>query len=326
MGSRGFTAIVDISISGYNNWQRFFDFGNNNVGGQYIFLAAGGVAGVVRFAMGTPAGGAEVNIDTGTVGNTTQFTTFYMALNTRYRLAAVYDPAPGTTGLMMLYVDGTLVQTLIPPVHMLDTTFQRTWVGRSQYNDSFLGGTLYGLSMYNTVLTARQIQNYTFTNNIQGVPRGIGGETWTWLVNNWWQGGTRTTAYNGFLNANSRDVPGMAIDPSFYNGFSRHIWSSQVPQRRFMFGGNKHITDAGYGCNWFNRWGWTFNENGYALVGPGDYNGLGSCDCSGGIGLNSTGASAGDYYGCCAAGAGTLGWSSGSIGFNRQMRCEIYGR
>lgn len=321
LGTRGFTAVVDAQLTGYNNWQRFFDFGNNSIGGQYIFLAASALSGVLRFVMGTPASGeAGCQLDTGTAGSTTQFTTFYMNLNQRYRIACVYDPAPGTTGLMMLYVDGTLVQTLIPSVHMLDTTFNRVWIGRSQYADSYLGGTVWSIATYNGVLTAEQIQNYKFTHEkIQGVPRGVGGEVWTWLVNNWWQNGARTTAYNGFLAANSRDVPGQQVDFFFFDGFSRNIFNSQHPTRRFVIGGYNHLTAGGIGTPNINmRWGFLMNEN--------NYNDYTSGDGAAGIGFAYGGNySAGDQYSCCSQTTGANDITA-SIGFNRSMRLELYGR
>jgi hypothetical protein len=321
LGTRGFTAVVDAQISGYNLWQRFFDFGNLAQGGYYIFLAASANSGVLRFAMGTPASGEiGCQLDTGTVGSTTQSTTFYMNLNQRYRIACVYDPVPGTTGLMMLYVDGTLVQTLIPSVHMLDTTFNRVWIGRSQYNtDGYLGGTVWSIATYNGVLTAEQIQNYKFTHEkIQGVPRGVGAEAWTWLVNNWWQNGARTTAYNGFLAANSRDVPGQAVDFFFFDGFSRNIFGSQHPTRRFVIGGTTHLTAAGLVCNTNTRWGYLMNENLYNDYSSGD--GLGGIGHSYAVGQYS----AGDVYSCCSTSLTTE--IAASIGFNRAMRFELYGR
>jgi hypothetical protein len=320
VGTRGFTGIVEIQLNtGYNSWQRFFDIGNNSIGGYYIFLAASGSSGVIRFVMGTPASGEPGSqLDTGTVGSTTQFTTFNMNIGQKYTLAAVYDPAPGTTGLMMLYVDGTLVQTLIPSVHMLDTTYQRCWIGRSQYNDAYLGATVWNVAIYNTALTASQIQGHKFTHEqIQGVPRGVGGDAWTWRVNNWWQNGARTSGYNGFLAANSRDVPGQQVDFFFFDGFSRNIFNSQHPTRRFVMGGNSHLAAAGIGSNINMRWGFLMNEN--------LYNDYGSGDGAAGVGFAYGGNySAGDQHSCCSDSTGNE--ITGSIGINRSMRFELYGR
>jgi hypothetical protein len=317
VGTRGFTGIVEAQLTSYVNWQRFFDIGNNSIGGYYIFLAASGSSGVIRFAMGTPASG-EQDLDTGTIGSTTQFTTFNMNVGQKYTLAAVYDPAPGTTGLMMLYVDGTLVQTFIPNVHMLDTTYQRCWIGRSQYNDAYLNATVWNTAIYNTALTASQIQGHKFTHEqIQSVPRGVGGDAWTWRVNNWWQNGARTSGYNGFLAANSRDVPGQQVDFFFFDGFSRNIFNSQHPTRRFVMGGNTHLTSAGLGCNINMRWGFLMNEN--------LYNDYTSGDGAAGVGFAYGGNySAGDQHSCCSSSLANE--IAASIGINRSMRFELYGR
>jgi len=318
VGTRGFTGIVEAQLTSYVSWQRFFDIGNNSIGGYYIFLAASGSSGVIRFAMGTPASG-EQDLDTGTTGSTTQFTTFNMNVGQKYTLAAVYDPAPGTTGLMMLYVDGTLVQTFIPNVHMLDTTYQRCWIGRSQYNDAYLNATVWNTAIYNTVLTASQIQGHKFTHEqIQSVPRGVGGDAWTWRVNNWWQDGARTSGYNGFLAANSRDVPGQQVDFFFFDGFSRNIFNSQHPTRRFVMGGNSHLAAAGIPSNINMRWGFLMNEN--------NYNDYTSGDGAGGVGFAYGGNySAGDQHGCCSQTTGANDITA-SIGINRSMRFELYGR
>ena len=132
-------------------------------------------------------------------------------------------------------------------------------------------------------------------------------DSWTWLVNNYYSSGTRATALTGFSATNTRDSPSHP-DPFTFPGFSTAIWSSQTPSQRHVFGGGTHL-----GTNNVARWGFIFNEN-----NPGDFS---SSDAVGGIGLgiswggSSPNYSAGDFYGCCA-----------SVGLNRSMRVEMYGR
>jgi hypothetical protein len=137
-------------------------------------------------------------------------------------------------------------------------------------------------------------------------------DVWSWLTNNYYGGGVRATILTGFSTANSRDSP-IGPDPSSFTGFSTAIWSSQSPSRRHVFGGGGHVTSLGSGTpNGRVRWGFLFNEN-----AVNDYT---SMDAIGGIGFVQTWGSvyyysAGDWYGCC-----------GSVGLNRRMRVELYGR
>jgi hypothetical protein len=136
-------------------------------------------------------------------------------------------------------------------------------------------------------------------------------ETWTWLVNNYYgSGGARTTAITGFSTGSARDAPSYS-DPLTFPGFSTAIWSYQNPARRFVIGGVNHISGS-----WFQvRWGFLWNENGANdYNSPDAFGGIGMTGVWGGGGANNT-YSAGDYYGCC-----------GSIGLNRTMRVEMYGR
>lgn len=131
--------------------------------------------------------------------------------------------------------------------------------------------------------------------------------TWTWLVNNYYGGGSKTTIVNGFSSANTRDSPD-APDPLNYSGFSYSIWSTQNPSRRHIFGGGNHLVYAGSTPNLHVRWGFLFNEN--------DLNDYRSIDVHGGIGMEGGSYSAGDLLTCCQA----------SVGLNRTMRFELYGR
>jgi len=133
-------------------------------------------------------------------------------------------------------------------------------------------------------------------------------DSWTWVVNNYYGGGARTTALTGFSASNTRDSP-IYPNPLSYPGFSSSIWSYQTPSQRMVFGGGTHLGSI----NNLMRWGFVFNEN-----APGDFS---SSDAAGGIGMSigwnaaSASYSAGDFYGCC-----------GAPGLNRSMRMELYGR
>jgi len=135
-------------------------------------------------------------------------------------------------------------------------------------------------------------------------------ETWSWLVNDYYGGGARTTAITGFSTGSARDSPSFP-DPLTFPGFSSSIWSYQSPARRFVIGGINHIVNT-----WFQvRWGFIWNENGANdYSSPDAFGGIGMTGGWGGGGANNT-YSAGDFYGCC-----------GSLGLNRTMRFEMFGR
>jgi len=134
-------------------------------------------------------------------------------------------------------------------------------------------------------------------------------ETWTWLVNNYYGGGARATAITGFSQSNSRNVQSYT-DPLSFPGFSSSIWSYQSGYRRFVMGGLNHIYSS---ASLVTRWGFFWN-NEADFYSPDALGGIGMAGTWGGGGGNNA-YSGGDFYGCC-----------GSIGLNRTMRFEMYGR
>ena len=132
---------------------------------------------------------------------------------------------------------------------------------------------------------------------------------WTWLVNDYYNTGGYTKAIDGF-NYPSRNA--SPSDPLSFAGFRSGIFSTQSVERRHIFGGHLHIGNNNWGTA---KWGFVWNEN-----QAGNFD---SCDTWNGIGVSkafgafgNTGKSAGDNYGCCGS----------SVGTNRAMRIELYGR
>jgi hypothetical protein len=123
-------------------------------------------------------------------------------------------------------------------------------------------------------------------------------EGWCWKVDNW-IGNYKTTALSGFQT--HRDVI-ASPNPYWYPGWSSSIWSHQGGAYRHVFGGGSHL---GAGAGKHVRWGFLWNNEGEFV----------SVDAMGGIGMDSTNYSGGDWYGCC-----------GTAGLNRTMRVEVYGR
>jgi hypothetical protein len=120
---------------------------------------------------------------------------------------------------------------------------------------------------------------------------------WVWQVNNWYNNGTKITPLAGFQIP--RDT--QPSNPYSFPGFNSNIWSAQSGAYRHVLGGINHLTTAIY-LN--TRWGFIWNNEA-------DFN---TCDVAGGIGLNSI--SGGDLITCCQS----------TIGFNRAMRYELFGR
>ena len=135
-----------------------------------------------------------------------------------------------------------------------------------------------------------------FTNNPENLFTGAG--TWIWHFSNLFS--TRTTFRAGCETTNSRVV---SSTPTSFHGFSSSIWSFQSPAQALVIGGTGVVN----GNNTL-RLGFAWNENGA--------NDFTTMDAYGGIGMDSrTNYSAGDAFFCC-----------GSVGLNRTMRVEIYGR
>ncbi len=129
-----------------------------------------------------------------------------------------------------------------------------------------------------------------------------------WLHNNAWTARVALTGFNEFRNW------GNHTTARYWNStyFSSQVIQA-VPPGPSAWG--TKLAGLG-GILAGSRWGFRFNEN-----GAGEWN---SDDAGGGIGiaaagnigpLATTGASAGDSYGCC-----------GTTGMNRTARVEVYGR
>jgi hypothetical protein len=142
---------------------------------------------------------------------------------------------------------------------------------------------------------------------------------WSWLENNFWNGGARITPIGLFNTAaTSSGIAGSGIflrDAKTFTGWASGIFSSQVDIRFYGF---NYVNQPNYGLNMRSRWGFGWNENSEGLYPGGSSGAAGSNDVSGGIGLDAGAGnlSAGDRINCC----------QDSSGINRQARVEIYVR
>ena len=142
-GLTDFTIGVWVNWNGNQDWSRVFDFGTGTTVNMFLTPNAGGAPGA-RFAITTGGGGAEQQI------------TAVNPLPTGWHHVAVTKA--GTVGT--LWVDGTAVATnsniTLSPSSMGNTT--NNWIGRSQYADPLLNGTVDDFNIFDHALTPAEIQ------------------------------------------------------------------------------------------------------------------------------------------------------------------------
>jgi hypothetical protein len=149
--------------------------------------------------------------------------------------------------------------------------------------------------------------------------------TWTWMEKgfNGGRDSTRTNLVNFFTNAGTYENGYGGYfrrDAKTFTGWASGIFSSQVDIRFYGFNFINHPQYFGVSdCR--VRWGFGWNENGEGLyVNPATMASVGSvngsCDVSGGIGMDSRygNFSGGDLIGCC----------NDTTGINRSARVEVY--
>jgi hypothetical protein len=151
--TRGFTIIVDFEFVGTaQNYERIMDFNSGANGNNDMFLTRIGSGSTMRFQYKEAT--VEQALDT----------TFTFSQNTRYRVAAVYNPDIGLTGLISFYVNGSLIQNKTPVTKGTDKAYTNTWFGRSSYSgDSALSAYIYSASVYNRALSMPEITGYSYS-------------------------------------------------------------------------------------------------------------------------------------------------------------------
>jgi hypothetical protein len=143
------SALSNFTISTWVNpaanptWSRVFDFGGNTTTNMFLTANAGTAP---RFAITTSGSGGEQRLSATTA----------LPLNTWTHLAVTLSGNTGT-----LYVNGVAVATntamTLHPSSLGSTT--NNWIGRSQYADPFLNAGVDDFQIYNSALTATQVQS-----------------------------------------------------------------------------------------------------------------------------------------------------------------------
>jgi hypothetical protein len=140
-GLDDFTISAWVNPAQVNTWARVFDFGTGTQANMFLTVSAGAAP---RFAITTNGGGAEQRINATAPLAAGQWTHFAVTLS-------------GTTG--RLYVNGTEVGSnpnlTLRPSSLGATT--NNWIGRSQYADPNLNGTVDDFQIYDRALTPEEV-------------------------------------------------------------------------------------------------------------------------------------------------------------------------
>ena len=142
-GLSNFTVMAWVNLNSPTNWSRIFDFGNNTTTNLFL-TPQNGNTGTLRFAITTNGGGNEQQINCSSVLTTGVWHQVAVTLN-------------GGTGI--LYLDGVAARTnssmTLNPVSLGNTG--NNYLGKSQYADPYLNGSLDELRIYNVGLSAAEI-------------------------------------------------------------------------------------------------------------------------------------------------------------------------
>ena len=144
-GLTDFTIATWVNLAATQNWSRVFDFGTGTAVNMFLTGRAGVTGTPVRFAITTTGGGGEQQING----------TGPLPVNTWTHVAVTKS---GTTGT--LWVDGVPVAAnttmTLSPSSLGNTN--NNWIGRSQYGDPLLDGSVDDFHIFNVALTQEQIQ------------------------------------------------------------------------------------------------------------------------------------------------------------------------
>ncbi|WP_436534773.1 beta-L-arabinofuranosidase domain-containing protein [Actinoplanes sp. HUAS TT8] len=150
-GLREFTIVVRVNLAERRTWSRVFDFGTGTTANMFLTVDTGSGP---RFAVTVGGSGAEQRIS----GTTA------LPENRWVQLAVTLGGGVGT-----LYVDGAVAGT--NPVMTLSPADlgapKNNWIGRSQYGDALLKGTVGEFHLFSRALTAAEIA---------AVPSGVHGD------------------------------------------------------------------------------------------------------------------------------------------------------
>jgi hypothetical protein len=190
------TVATWVYWNGGNNWQRIFDFGNDE--SQYLFLTPKSGNNTLRFAIKN--GGAEQLIDAPTLPT------------------GVWSHVAVTLGASgaRMYVNGAQVaQSTTFTIRPTDFMPVANYIGRSQYADPLFNGRVDDFNVYNYALSAAQIASLATAST-----------TWTgatstdWYAASNWTAGVPTADMDAIVPATAVRNPLIASGTAAVRGLS----------------------------------------------------------------------------------------------------------
>ena len=145
LDNTGFTATIVFQFigSGWNSWERLFDFGVHSWRTKLVFARHYGDATVAL----------QTGVDIGESWDTYRFMQNQVLQNTIYRLAIVYNPNIGSAGEVQFWSNGSFVESQTQQNRPMNITNERIFVGKSNWpDDGCLNAIIYSLRLYNRVL------------------------------------------------------------------------------------------------------------------------------------------------------------------------------
>jgi fibronectin type 3 domain-containing protein len=138
-----FTIVAWVRLNSTADWTRIFDFGSGTTANMFLTPQSGG-SGPMRFAITTSGSGSEQQINSSSA----------LSTGGRHQVAVTLS---GNTGVM--YLDGSPVGTnssmTLNPSSLGSTA--NNYLGKSQYSDPYLNGSLDEFRIYKRALTAVEV-------------------------------------------------------------------------------------------------------------------------------------------------------------------------
>ena len=175
------TVAAWVKVTTLQQWSRIFDFGSGI--GIYMFLTPQADTGKLRFAITTNSNGAEEHVDGPA-----------LTANAWTHLAVTLSGDTAT-----LYVNGVAVASndtfTLHPTNMGPTT--QNYIGKSQWNDPALQGSIDDFRIYSRALTAEQLAKLAQTVEVvvpaSASPTPVTGTTTALIVLGADQGGSESS-------------------------------------------------------------------------------------------------------------------------------------
>ena len=226
-----FTIVAWVRLNSTADWARIFDFGSGTTANMFLTPRSGG-SGQMRFAITTGGGGAEQQINSSST----------LSTGVRHQVAVTLS---GNMGVM--YLDGSPVGTnsgmTLNPSNLGSTA--NNYLGKSQYSDPYLNGSLDEFRIYNRALTAAEMAQVHLVGSVTlgNLSRTYDGSAKSASVTTTPSGLAVSLTYNGSANAptnvGSYTVIGTINDANYQGSVTNTLVINNVirPQMSLMLAG-----------------------------------------------------------------------------------------